>query len=284
MLAEFDDIWRALSGRPIESLLDLPPLTDPALIAAMHLSLQSIDAAYAGNFDNLPSVLLCRMVTLSLRHGVSGASAVACAYLADQLGSLFGRYSDGDRFAMVARDLIARHGFAAYEADVRLAMGLASMWTQPFGTVLDHLHAACRLTSEAGSVTRLCYTYPVIVQLLLIRGDPLETVWEEAEIGLDFAEAAGYGEVADLIVSQQRFIANMRGHTATYSTFNDAQFDQDTFEAALKRSHMTSAYWMSKLKARFLSADYGQALAASKMLIPQALFGPGAALIRLLMY
>ena len=35
------------------------------------------------------------MMNLSLRHGVSGASAVACAFLAHQLGTVFGRYSDG---------------------------------------------------------------------------------------------------------------------------------------------------------------------------------------------
>ena len=279
MLAEFDDMWRAFSGRPIESLLDLPLMSDPDLLAGMHLLWHTIDAT--GLWDNLACVLRCRMVTLSLRHGVSGASAVACAYLADQLGALFGRYSDGYRFAQVACDLVARHGFAAYEADVHLAMGFAALWTQPFGTVLDYVRSACRITTEAGDVTRVCYCHPLIVGIRLHQGDPLEAVWRESETGSDFAQAAGFREIADLIVGQQRFIADMQGRTATFSTFNDAQFDQDAFEAALKGRHMTTPYWMSKLNARFLSADYGQALAASEMVDPLSLSGPGAALVRL---
>ena len=279
MLAEFDDMWRAFDGRPIESLLDLPLMTDPDLLAAMHLLWHTIDAT--GLWDNLACVLRCRMVTLSLLHGVSGASAIACAYLADQLGALFGRYSDGYRFGQVACDMVARHGFAAYEADVHLAMGFAAMWTQPFGTVLDYVRSACRVTTEAGDVTRVCYSHPTIVGIRLLQGDPLEAVWRESETGLDFARAAGFREIVDLIVGQQRFIADMQGRTASFATFNDAQFDQDAFEAALEERQMTTVYWMSKLKARFLSADYGQALAASEMMDTQSLSGPGAPMVRL---
>ena len=58
-------------------------------------------------------------------------------------------------------------------------------------------------------------------------------VWRESEMALDFARKAKYGDAADIIVSQQRFIATMQGRTATFSTFSDAQFDEATFEAQL---------------------------------------------------
>ena len=77
---------------------------------------------------------------------------------------------------------------------------------------------------------------------------------------------AGFRDVADLIVSQQRFIATMQGRTATFSTFSDAQFDEATFEAQLTDDRMSTLicwYWILKLKARFLSGDYSEALAAA---------------------
>ena len=268
VLAEFDDMWRALSGRPIETLLDLPLMTDPDLLAAMHLLANTIDSSSFSDF-NLTCVLRCRMVTLSLRHGVSGASAVACGFLADQLGTLFGRYSDGYRFAKVGCDLVAEHGFANYEAKVHLAMGINASWTQPIGTALDFLRSACRITTEAGDVTRACYSYPLIVGVRLFRGDPLEAVWRESETGLDLVRAAGFRDVADLIVSQQRFIANMQGRTETFSTFNDPQFDQDAFEAAIEGRRAPSRYWILKLRARFLSGDYAEAFAAAEMAKPE---------------
>ena len=101
---------------------------------------------------------------------------------------------------------------------------------------------------------------------LLLRNDPLDVVWRESEMALDFARRAKYDDVADMIVSQQRFIATMQGRTATFSTFSDAQFDEATFEAQLTEGRMPMTicwYWILKLKARFLSGDYAEALAAA---------------------
>ena len=106
---------------------------------------------------------------------------------------------------------------------------------------------------------------------LLLRNDPLDAVWRESEMALDFAREAKYGDAADIILSQQRFIATMQGRTATFSTFSDAQFDEAAFEAQLTGDRMTLLicfYWILKLKARFLSGDYAEALAAAEKAKP----------------
>ena len=85
-------------------------------------------------------------------------------------------------------------------------------------------------------------------------------------MALDFARKAKFRDVADVIRSQQRFIATMQGRTATFSTFSDAQFDEAAFEAQLTADRMALTiclYWIVKLKARFLSGDYAEALAAA---------------------
>ena len=101
---------------------------------------------------------------------------------------------------------------------------------------------------------------------LLLRNDPLDAVWRETEKGLDFVRKAKFRDVADIIVSQQRFIATMQGRTASFSTFSDAQFDEAAFEAQLTGNCtplLVCLYWILKLKARFLSGDYDEALAAA---------------------
>src|SRR5260370_7021480 len=88
---------------------------------------------------------------------------------------------------------------------------------------------------------------------LLVRNDPLDGVWRESEMALEFIRKAGFRDIADIIRSQQRFIATMQGRTATFSTFSDAQFDGATFEAQLPADRMampTCFYWILKLKAR----------------------------------
>jgi signal transduction histidine kinase len=59
----------------------------------------------------------------------------------------------------------------------------------------------------------------------------------------------------------------MRGQTLTFSSFSDAQFDEETFEAHLNEDRMTTmvcCYWILKLQARFLSGDYKAADAAAQ--------------------
>ena len=120
---------------------------------------------------------------------------------------------------------------------------------------------------------------------LLLRNDPLDAVWRESEMALDFVRKARFRDVADIIRSQQRFIATMQGRTATFSTFSDAQFDEATFEAQLtadRMAQMVCYYWILKLKARFLSGDYAEALAAADKAKP--LLWAAAAQIQLLDY
>jgi PAS domain S-box-containing protein len=85
-------------------------------------------------------------------------------------------------------------------------------------------------------------------------------------MALDFAREAKYGDAVDIIRTQQRFVATMLGRTATFSTFSDAQFNETAFEAQLTADRMALKicwYWILKLKARFLSGDYDEALAAA---------------------
>jgi predicted ATPase/signal transduction histidine kinase len=283
MLAEFDALWRDLEGRSIESLIDLPLMTDPDLLAAMRLLATIFDAIGLSDLNLwCRAVAACRMTNISLRHGVSGPSAAAFVFLATALGPVVGRYRDGDAFAKLARDLTEKHGFAAYEASVRLAMASVALWTQPVGTAFEFVRSARRITTEAGDVTPACHGSSLIIGVLLFRGDPLEAVWRESRIGLDFVRAAGFrGGITNVIISQQRFIANMRGLTTTFSTFSDAEFDQDAFEATIQGSRVFTPYWILKLRARFLSGDYAEALAAAEIAQPDSRYALTNAMVRL---
>ncbi len=100
----------------------------------------------------------------------------------------------------------------------------------------------------------------------LMRNDPLDAVWRESEMALDFVRKARYHDVAAVIVSQQCFIATMQGRTSAFSTFSDAQFDEAAFEAQITADRTAMAvclYWILKLQARFLSGDYAEALASA---------------------
>jgi PAS domain S-box-containing protein len=263
---EYEEVWRNLDGRAIEDLIDLPLMTDPALLTALRLLSDLSDSGYFTDI-NLSCLHPCRMLNISIRHGVCGASAHACGFLAFYLGSHFGSYADGRRFAKLGCDLVEKHGFTAFRSKIYLVTGAVSLWTQPIALSLDLMRAAFRTATETGELTFACYSMYHIVKSLLARNDPLDAVWDESQRALDFVRRAGFRDFADMIVTQQRFVAAMQGRTATFSTFSDARFDEAAFEAQLAGDRMpflVSLYWTLKLKARFLSGNYAEALAAAK--------------------
>jgi PAS domain S-box-containing protein len=282
--AEYETVWQTLKGRPIESLIDLPLMTDPELLAAMQVFSVLLPAAYFTD-HRLWCLQVCRTVKISLEHGTSGDSASAYGFWGVVLGSVFNRYGEGYRFAKLALDIVFKHGFIASQPKVYASLALVAIWTQPIGTAIDFNRTSFRTAIETGDPTFACFGMFSSITGLLLRNDPLDLVWRESEMALDFARKARYRDAADIIVSQQRFIAMMQGRTVNFSTFSDAQFDEATFEAQLTgdRTHlMICWYWILKLKARFLSGDYAEALAAADK--AKQLLGASAAQIQLLDY
>jgi predicted ATPase/signal transduction histidine kinase len=275
--SDYEALWQTLNGRPIESLIDLPLMSDPELQAAMRMLSALIPCAYFTD-QRLFHLQIFRMVTISLQHGASMHSATGYVYFGIALGTAFHRYADGYRFAKLACDLLDKHGFIANRGTVYATFGAVASWSQPIATVIDFYRTSIPAAIETGSLLQACFGLQLSLTHLLIRGDPLDLVWRESERALDFTQKAKYHDVATIIVSQQRFIATLQGRTAAFSTFNDAQFNEATFEAQLTADRMPvliCCYWIVKLQARFLSGDYAEALEAAGKAKPllQALAG-----------
>jgi predicted ATPase/signal transduction histidine kinase len=262
---EYEAISRNLKTRSIESLIDLPLMTDPELQAAMQVLSILAEVSWFTDF-HFYCMLVCRMVNVSIEHGMSGPSAHGYACLGSMLGPAFHRYLEGYRLARLACDLVEKHGFTAYQTKAYHDLAAVSLWTQPITSAIELRRAVTRDATETGNLTYACYSMHQSITGLLLRNDPLDAVWRESEMALDFARRAKFRDVADLIVSQQRFIAALQGRTATVSTLSDSQFDEASFEAQLTGDRMNTMiclYWILKLKARFLSCDYAEALAAA---------------------
>lgn len=261
--AEYETVWRALDGRSIESLIDLPLMTDPALQAAMRMLSCLLTPAYFAD-HRLWHLQICRMVKITLQYGVGDASGSGFAYWGVVAGWVFHRYSDGYCFSKLACDLIEKHGLMASQSRVYGSTGQAAVWGQSMATAIDFYRKGARAAIEIGDLEFACLCMFVSIAGLLLRNDPLDVVWRETEVALDFARKARYGDTADIIFGQQRFIAAMQGRTTGLATFSDAQFDEAAFEARLTGDRtplLNYSYRILKLEARFLSGDYAAALA-----------------------
>ena len=73
---EYQRIWRQLGSRPIESLVDLPSMTDPVPRATLDI-LTAVEEPAHFIDENLRCLIVARMTNLSLEHGNSEGSCVA---------------------------------------------------------------------------------------------------------------------------------------------------------------------------------------------------------------
>ena len=156
------------------------------------------------------------MVNISMRHGTSGDSASAYGFWGSLLGLVFHRYREGYRFSKLACDLVEKH-LHREPGLILVRLGFVSGLTQPIETAIDSSrseHYAPRLRREAP----VCGCYGLILSITyrLLRNDPLDVVWRESEMALEFARKARYDDAAAIFVSQQRFIATMQGRTASF--------------------------------------------------------------------
>jgi PAS domain S-box-containing protein len=260
--AEYERMWSNLGDRSIESLINLPRTTSPEAHAAMRVLATLINAAFWTD-PNLFDLHVCKMVNLSLTHGTTDASTTGYAWLGWVLCYAFHRYDDGYRFGKLALDLVEKRGFVVDAARVHYAMGLIVSWMKPLPTSIDLFRTAFRTSVETGDHSFVNFSACQVILRLILTGVALDEVWRESAQFMDSAEQTGFRDGADLIVSQQRFIAALRGQTASLSTFSDAEFDESDFEAELTADRMTTMvcwYWILKIETLFLSGEYGQAL------------------------
>ena len=219
---------------------------------------------------NLLSLVICRMVNLSLEHGNSDGSCFAYVWLGMIAGPHFDNYEAGFQFGRLGYELVERRGLHRYQARTYMSFGnLVMPWTRHVRTGRDLVRRAFDAANKAGDLTFAAYSRNNLNTNLLAAGDPLADAQREAEQGLDFAQKARFGLVIDIITAQLGLIRMLRGLTPTFGSFDYEQFDESRFE-----SHLASQpdlalpecwYWIRKLQARVLAGDYRSAIeAASK--------------------
>ncbi len=263
---EYVRIQALLGPRSIEELIDLPLMTDPEVQAAMRL----LSVLFAPAFftdHNLLALHLCHMVNLSLRYGITDASTQGFAWFGVILGPMFHRYQDAYRFGRLACDLAEKHDFVAFKAKAYYSMELISIWQRPIKEAVDLIKTAFRIGAQTGDVTVTCYSCNHTLTDLILQGLPLGEVYRESQPLLDYVRRARFHDVADIIVSIQRFVQNLRGLTRSFSSFSGDDFDEEEFEAGLTQARMPTMvcwYYILKLQARFFSGDHEAAGAAAR--------------------
>ena len=264
---EYERLWRQIGSRSIEELLELPPMTAPEWIATMEVLTKAVTPAKFTD-QNLHSLVIGRMANLSLEHGNSDASCYGYALVGAVLGSEFGDYGASSRFGQLGLDLVEQRGLTRFEAGVYLVLAIDIFpWTQAIRGGRSLSQRALDAAERSGDRTFSGYSCAVWIFDLIAAGDPLGDAQREAEAKLAFVRKQKFGLQVDIIAPPLQFIRTMRGLTPIFGSFNDAGFDEDSFEQHLEADPLLAIaaclYWIRKLQALLLANDYAAALAAA---------------------
>ena len=266
VLREYHRIWSLVGSRPVEAILDLPLMTDPELLDVLDVFTEIVVPASVTD-ENLSSLIICRMVNLSLKHGNCDASCFAYVWFAIIAGPRFGIYKEGFRFGQLGYQLVETRNLTRYRARIYMSFGdIVMPWARHVRAGRDLVRRAFDVANEIGDLTYAAYSCNHLITNLLAAGDHLEEAQREAENGVEFTRRAPrFGVVTDRVTAQLVLTRTLRGLTPMFGCFNDDGFDEFQFER-----HFTSNlvepecwYWIRKLQARFFAGDYATAIQAS---------------------
>ena len=264
---EYDHVWLLLGRRAIENLGDLRLMSNPAALATMDVLTKVVPAAY--NVDtNLSSLVICRMVNISLEHGNSDGSCFAYVWLAAIAGPRFGNYKTAFEFGRLGYELVDRRGLTRYQARTYMIFGhmvLPSMMHIRAGRELGL--RVFEIANEMGDLISAVYSCNYLITDLISSGDPLAEVQRQAEDRLVFARKVRFGLMIDNLSAQLGFIRTLRGLTPKFGSFDESGFDELGYEHRLAGNRVLALsefrYWVLKIQALFFAGDYPAAVAAS---------------------
>jgi PAS domain S-box-containing protein len=259
---EFNDLQRQIGSRSIESLLDLPLMKDPEILALSGVLLTLGQSSYFVD-EHLYGMLAFRMAKLSIEFGHSSSCILGYGGIGIILGPTFDRFHDGERFARVAVAIAERHGFLAHRPGAYVLLQMASLWTRTIGEALACLDSADKAARETGEVVFACISAEHRVANLLAGGETLGVILPAATNSLTFVQKKGYAHIIDILLAIQHFAATLRGDTSNDSLVGD--------EATLLQTGLPVVqcyYWILQVQLRYLMGDAAAAIEAAERAKP----------------
>ncbi|PLR31441.1 histidine kinase [Chimaeribacter californicus] len=262
--AECDAAYEAMRARvgsdPAAAFHALPRMDNRDTEAVMNL------LASAGIFagfccPRLHFLILCRMLHLTLDHGMTGAGATALAWFGVLIGHRYEDYRDGFRYGLLARELVGRHHYLNAEAKILLPLDQLSVWTQPLAFTVECAKACFTAGVTHGDLTSACFATCHQVINFLTRGDHLDGVLTSIDRGLAFVRKAHFQDIETILLIQRHLVEHLRDPNA--ASLSGDGFLPDSLLPGTRDPMPTLMFWfwLYKALAHFAAGAFSQAAA-----------------------
>jgi len=244
-----------------------PLITDSEILDTLDVFSEGAQASFFFG-EHLSSLVICRMVSLSLEYGNCDASCFGYVWMAFLAGPRFDNYRDGFRFGQLGLDLVEQRGLMRYQARTYLCVGaLVIPWTTHPASGRELVRRAFDAAYRVGDLAYVGYGFHVSITMSLTVGTPLAEVQAEAESAVAFSSKAQLGLVSATCGAQLGLARTLRGLTAAFGRLDHEGYSERDTERHLASDPNLGLpefhYWVRKLQARFLAGDYSSAVGAA---------------------
>lgn len=263
--SELAQYHQQLGDRDIASLIDEPELTSPEKRAAVNLLVKLLAPAYLGNVA-LWSVLVLKLVNLSLQHGHSQEAAVGYANLGAILVHHLEKYQTGYEFGILALRLSEKYDNPGIKC--RAATGLANSlmyWVEPIANTYPLQKEAALAGLHAGEFEVAGYVYLLNLLHQHSQGKNPENLLGQSSDNLRFCRQTKNEAVINTILGLQLVLYNLRGLTEA-DVFQSTEINEADFLEHCKQHNIYYALCTYQiLKAQILYL-YGKSTEALSLL------------------
>jgi diguanylate cyclase (GGDEF)-like protein/PAS domain S-box-containing protein len=260
---ELAETQALLAGKNVESMLDLPLMTDPEKLAAMRILSFMMSPSHIAMPQIFP-ILVMRQVRLSIQYGNCPGSCVGYALFGWILCGSTEDIETGYRFGQLALALLDRLNARELRAMVvqLVAIG-AQHWKEPFRAILPCLPEAYQTGLETGDLAYAGYSAHQVCIHTYFSGIELPEL--KSLCGIYNSALANIHQQTALQWNRAYLQAalNLSGKSADPCRLEGPDYHEDemlaVFEAANDGSGLSSLY-IHKLILNYLFGEYGAAV------------------------
>jgi predicted ATPase len=263
---EIAAIQSLLAGRSIDSLVDLPVMTDPEVRMVMNTLTGIWSSTYILGDAVLARLISATMVRLSLVHGNAEESAYGYVTHAITVGPVREDYKSAYEFGKLALQVNERFNDSRRRAKIHQQFHAhVNLWRQPIETCIPYAREACRSGLETGDFLYAAYGACTETWPAFLSTRDLAQFVSDYRPSLALIKKLKITSFADALRIMLNWARALRGQTAARLSLSDEEIDEEHYlETYRGNPFFTTFHSVARLHLCYILEEYAKALEAAR--------------------
>ncbi len=267
--SEIESIASLLGERRIESLVDLPVMTDHETRMVMNILTDIWSPAYIVGDAILARLISATMVRLSLIHGNVEESAYGYVTHAITVGPVREDYKLAYEFGRLALRVNERFNDSRRRAKIYQQFHAhVNFWRQPIQTCIPYAQEACRSGLESGDFLYAAYGASTESWPAIVSNQDLAQFVRHFAPNLALIKKLKITSFADSLRMIMNWALALQGKTQSPLSLSDEGFDEDEYVETYRHNQFfTMFHAILKLHLFYVFGEYRKALETSRTVL-----------------